>query len=329
MIHSAVCSQYKVMKDLPLSQVKKYLKDKDAVVWIDLEKPVESEYVFLEETFKFHKLVMEDCRKFIELPKVDFFEDYIFVVLHSISHDLKAKHPEKREIYFFLGKNFLVTVHRHSSSSVSHLFDKLEKNPEGINKKADFFMYEIVDYFVDSYFPLLNFWDEKIEELEDNIIAHKNLDSSLKEIMRIKRELLYLKKSIMPQRDVIGHLSRRDFPFIHPRTSVYFRDVSDHIMQVYSELEMQHQILGGDFEAYNSVLSNRLAIISNRMNEVMKRLTVIATIFMPITFIASIYGTNFKFMPELNWPYAYFAFWILILVVGVSMYWFFRKKHWM
>jgi magnesium transporter len=328
MIRSFVCVKNKILKDLSLVEIKKYLKDKRATIWVDLQKATNSEFSHLQETFNFHPLVMEDAKKSIELPKIDFFETYIFVVMHSIPHDFSGKYPPKREIDFFLGNNFLVTVHHHESLSVNRLMEKLERNHTATAKKADFLMYEIIDHFVDSYFAILDHWDDQIEVLESKIIAQKNLDSLLKEVLYIKREILYLKKSIAPQRDVINKISRRDFPFIHPLTSIYFRDIYDHLMRVYAELELQRDLISGAFEAYTSVLSNRLNVTSNKMNAIMQRLTVIATIFMPLTFFAGVYGMNFKFFPEINWKYGYLFFWSICLTIGITMYMFFKKRRW-
>jgi magnesium transporter len=318
----------KVTKDIPLSQIKKILRNKKITVWVDLQKATGKEFKQIEETFNFHPLSMEDARKSIELPKVDNFDDYIFVVLHSISREFKEGYPVKREIDFFLGKNFLVTVHNHSATSMEHLVEILGKNNNRGIKAPDLLMYEIVDFFVDSYFPLLDYWDDRIEALETSIVAQKQLHNVLKDILYIKREILYLKKSIAPERDVINKLSRRDFPFIHPLTSIYFRDVYDHIMRIYAELEMQRDLLSGAFEAYTSVLSNRLNVISNRLNTIMQKLTVIATIFMPLTFIAGVYGMNFHYFPEITWRYGYYLFWAVCIIIGIFMYWFFKKKRW-
>jgi len=328
MIRTFVCTKNKIIKNIPIPVLKRYLKDKKATVWVDMQKPTNEEYDLIEKTFGFHHLSMEDAKKFIELPKIDFFENYIFVVLHSISHEFAGERTKKREIDFFLGRNFLVSIHSHDSTSADHLFQKLEQNPEGTNKKADFFMYEIVDHFVDSYFPLLDYWDDKVEELEANVVAQRHLETTLKDIVYIKREILFLKKSIAPQRDVINKLSRRDFPFVHYLTSIYFRDVYDHILRVYAELDMQRDLISGAFEAYTSVLSNRLNITSNKMNAIMQRLTIIATIFMPLTFFAGVYGMNFKYFPEIYWKYGYLFFWMIVLATGVFMYLFFKKKKW-
>ncbi|MBN2052492.1 magnesium/cobalt transporter CorA [Candidatus Woesearchaeota archaeon] len=328
MIRTYLCIKNKLVKNIPLKKLKQYIGKKNVTIWADLFQATPDEYKQIHGLFKFHPLTMEDVRKSIELPKVEVFDNYIFVVLHSIIQSQQDKYPKKREIDFFLGCNYLVSVHIHESLGVEHLAEKLEKNNSATSQKPDFMMYEIVDYFVDQYFPLLEIWDDKIEALEANIISQKNLHNTLKDIMYIKRELLYLKKSIAPQRDVINKLARRDFPLIHPRTSVYFRDVYDHIMRAYAELEIQRDILSGNFEAYTSVLSNRLALISNKMNEVMKRLTVIATIFMPLTFLAGVYGMNFHYFPEISWRYGYYIFWVLCVIIGLFMYWFFRRRKW-
>jgi len=328
MIRTFLCKNQKLIKNLPLNEIKKYLKDKKATIWVDAQKATDEEYKKLETAFNFHPLAMEDARKSIELPKVEAFEGHIFIVLHSITQDPNEKYPNKKEIDFFLGHNFLVSLHIHEFPSVEHLAQKLEKNHKNVNKRADFLMYEIIDGFVDQYFPLVEYWDDKIEALEADIIAQRRLHTTLKDIMYIKRELLYLKKSITPQRDVINKLSRRDFPFVHHLTAVYFRDVYDHIMRAYAELEIQRDILSGNFEAYTSVLSNRLAIISNKMNEVMKRLTVIATIFMPLTFLAGVYGMNFHYFPEIAWKYGYYVFWGFCITIGIFMYWFFKRRRW-
>jgi magnesium transporter len=318
----------KLLRNVLLKNMKNYLSGRKATIWVDLQKATPAEYDEVEKTFNFHPLSMEDAKKFIELPKVEVFDNYIFVVLHSISHDNSDKFPKKREIDFFLGRNFIISVHNYDSSSVELLIHKFESNPDAIIRKADYLMYEIVDHFVDSYFPILEKWDDQIEELESNVIAHRYLDQTLKEIMHIKREVLYLKKSITPQRDVIAMLSRRDFPFICARTSIYFRDVYDHMMRVFAELEIQRDLITGTFEAYTSVLSNRLNVISNKMNEIMKRLTVFSTIFLPLTFLAGVYGMNFHFFPELSMKYGYFVFWAICIAIGVSMYLFFKKKKW-
>jgi len=328
MIRAYLCKEHKIIKNLPLDKMKAYLKDKKATIWVDLQKATDDEYKQLEETFKFHPLSMEDARKSIELPKVEVFDDYIFVVLYNFSLEKEKNYPVKKEVDFFLGKNFLVTVHEHYSESVDHLAIRLENTRNGKSKTADFLMHEIVDHLVDQYFPVVVHWEDYIEELEANIIAHKLMKNALQEITTLKKHILFFKRSIAPQREVINRLARREFPFIHELSGIYFRDVYDHIIRVYTELEIQRDLINNAFEAYMSVLTIQMTRASNRMNEVMKKLTIIATIFMPLTFLAGVYGMNFHYFPEITWKYGYLLWWVAAIIVGVLMFWFFKKKKW-
>ena len=293
-----------------------------------MEKPTEADYKILEKNFSFHPLSLEDCRKSIELPKIDTFENYLFIVLYSapgISESIKF---EKREIDFFVGKNSLVTIHKFKSEAIDYQIEKIENNKNGMTITADFLMYEIIDYFVDLHFPVLDKWEDFIEELEEDIIQNKHKKDALKQIMRIKKELLRLRKSIAPQIDVINKFTKKDFPFIKPRTSMYFKDVYDHLMRIYSEIETQRDLLKNVFDSHTIIISKQMTETSNKMNQVMQKLTIIATIFMPLTFITGVYGMNFKNMPELYWKYGYFLILAIMIGVGVMMYVFFRKRKW-
>ncbi len=329
MIRTFVCRNQKLIEGLSLKQVKKHLKDKKITVWVDLENAPDPEFEMIRQTFDLHPLSIEDAKKSIELPKVDVFEHYIYLVLHSVSSDTPTMHFEKREIDFFLGKNFLITIHTPKSSSIEQLVDKLRANHGSLGQTADFLMYRIIDYFVDKYFPLIDHWEDYVEDLETMIITHKHPKNVLKEILHVKREVIHLKKSITPQTDVINKLARRDFPFISPLTAVYFRDVHDHILRVHTELETERDLINTAFEAYMSVMSNQMMVISNKMNQVMQKLTIIATIFMPLPFLAGVYGMNFRYFPEITWRYGYLYFWIAVLIIAVIMYFFFRRRKWM
>jgi len=328
MIRTYLCKEHKMIKNLPLSKIKPYLNDKKAVIWVDLQKATEEEYKQIEDVFKFHPLSMEDARKSIELPKVEIFDEYIFVVLYNFYLEKEKKYPIKKEIDFFLGKNFLVTVHEHESDSVEQMAIRLEKSTNGKHQGADFFMYKIIDHMVDQYFPIVDSWEDYIEELEANIIAHRLSKNALQEITKTKKNVLFFKRNISPQREVINKLSTREFGFICESTILYFRDVYDHIIRVYTELEIQRDLINNAFEAYMSVLTIQMTRTSNKMNEIMKKLTIISTIFLPLTFLAGVYGMNFRYFPEITWKYGYLLFWIVAVVVGIFMFWFFKRKKW-
>ncbi|MBN2459131.1 magnesium/cobalt transporter CorA [Candidatus Woesearchaeota archaeon] len=329
MIRTLVLKGNKLIDGASLKQIKKYLKDNKATIWVDLENATDEEFSLMQKSFDFHPLAIEDAKKSIELPKIDVFDRYIYVVLHSVASETPSIYFKKTEIDFFLGNNFLVTFHTHPSPSIEHLVNKLRRNHSINIKTPDFLMYQIIDYFVDLYFPLLDYWEDYVENLETLIISHKNSKKVLKDILKVKREVINLKKSITPQRDVINKLARRDFPYIRKLTSVYFRDVYDHILRVHTEIETEKDLINTAFEAYMSTISNRMATISNKMNQVMQKLTVVATIFMPLTFLTGVYGTNFHYFPEITWKYGYLFFWIAVIIISVLMYLFFRKKKWM
>lgn len=328
MIRSFILKGRTIIQNPPLKQIKKHLRSKKATVWVDLEKPDEKEYAFLNRTFDFHPLSIEDCKKSIELPKVDTFEKYLFIVLNSAPKKKEKPEFTKREIDFFLGKNFLITSHIHKDPSVERLVEKLKIKENGAAVSPDFLMYQLMDSLVDLYFPFLDAWEDHIEMLEEEIIEHKHKRDTLKRIMSIKRELLNLRKSIAPQIEVINKFTKKDFPFIHPKTSLYFKDVHDHLMRIYSELENQRDLLKNAFDAHATIISTQMTETSNKMNQVMQKLTIIATIFMPLTFITGVYGMNFRNMPELYWKYGYFIILGIMFLVGIMMYAFFKRRRW-
>ncbi|KYK24821.1 hypothetical protein AYK26_02990 [Euryarchaeota archaeon SM23-78] len=328
MIRIFVFKNRKIFKNPSQKDLQRYLKDKKAAIWVDFEKPDDKDYVFIEDNFDFHHLSIEDCKKAIELPKIDTFETYLFIVLYSVPERAEKPAFNKREIDFFLGNNFLITLHNHKSPGVEHMIEKVDAAKNGMSITADFLMYEVIDHFVDLHFPLLDEWEDHIEKLEEEIIQGKHKKDTLKQIMSIKKEVLNMRKSIAPQIDVINKFTKKDFPFIQSRTSMYFKDVYDHLMRIYSELEAQRDLLKNAFDAHTTIISKQMTETSNKMNQVMQKLTTIATIFMPLTFIAGVYGMNFWNMPELKWPFGYYLILIIMLIVGIMMYLFFKKRKW-
>lgn len=320
----------KLVKDLPKGSFKAFLKGRKNILWLDIKNPVEGEFGLLSDVFDFHPLSIEDARKPQALPKIEEFRKYVLVVFHGISYNPRTGRIELKEIDVFMGRNFIVSVHSNSSNEIEEVMAGMEKKPYIMARGPDIILHRIIDYFIDKCFPLLAYFDREIEDLEDMIIAGRTgkTKAIIKKMMTLKRHILKVKQSIEPQRLVINRLTREETPFISERGSIYFRDVYDHIMRFYMELETYRDLVASTFEAYVSVVSNRMAEASNRMNEVMKTLTVIATIFMPLTFIVGLYGMNFRFMPELSWQYGYYAVLAAIAVIAAFMYIFFRRKGW-
>lgn len=320
----------KLVKGMPTGRFKSFLRGRKNILWLDIKDPAEEEFGLLSEVFDFHPLSIEDARKPQALPKIEEFRKYVLVVFHGISYNPKMGRIESKEIDIFMGRNFIVSVHSNSSNDIEEVMRDMEKKFHIMARGPDIILHRIIDYLIDRCFPLLAYFDREIDELEGMIIAGRagKTQEIIRKMMTLKRHILKVKQSIEPQRLVINRLTREETPFISERGSIYFRDVYDHIMRFYMELETYRDIIASTFEAYVSVVSNRMAEASNRMNEVMKTLTVIATIFMPLTFIVGLYGMNFRFMPELSWQYGYYAVLAAIAVIAILMYIFFRRKGW-
>ncbi len=322
-----IIKKNKLIEDIPQNKIKEYLKQKDTLVWIDLFRPVQKEYDFIQKTFDLHPLSIEDCSKPINLPKYDLFDKYLFVVFHGPALEHKKVDFKKKEIDFFLGKQFLITVHSYKIDVVSDVFDSL-KIAKTNSVNSGFLLYQIIDYIVDQYFPMLDDWQDYIEDLETNIINNNHNKHPLEKIMIIKREILHVRKSITPEIELINSFTKKNYSFFDSKTILYFKDVHDHLMRIYSELETQRDLLKNVFDIHNSMISKQMTETSNKMNQVMQKMTIIATIFMPLTFITGIYGMNFHNMPELYWKYGYFIILGVMLMIGFLMYATFKKKEW-
>ncbi|MFH1622460.1 MAG: magnesium/cobalt transporter CorA [Candidatus Omnitrophota bacterium] len=313
-------------ENLSKQEIVNALEDKKGTFWIDMDKPTEQELGLLSEVFNFHPLAIEECSQYTDLPKIDEFEDHVFIIVHGTWYESNSDEIKRPELDIFMGKNYVVTVHLDIIKTLITNMEKYSKSPQLLAKGSDFLLYNIIDSLVDNYFPLLDYWDDKIDELEDEVLKNNSKDI-MSRLIDIKRKMLGLKRSIAPQRDVINKLARRDSPIISAKNVVYFRDVYDHIVRMHELLEANRELLTSIFEAY-------LSSVSNRMNEIMKRLTIVATIFMPLTLIAGIYGMNFNTqastlnMPELNWRYGYVFVILLMVFITVGMILYFKKRKW-
>ncbi|MBU4149918.1 MAG: magnesium/cobalt transporter CorA [Candidatus Omnitrophica bacterium] len=316
----------KFHEDLNVDQIQRILQDKQGILWVDMRRPDEKELKILSDVFNFHPLAIDDCSHYTDLPKIDEFEDHVFIVIHSVLYDKESSEIKKPELDIFLSKNFVVTVHEEGLKTIDINLDKVRKNPHILSKGADFLLYNIIDVSVDNYMPLLDYWDDKIEELEDEVLSGK-IGDVMPKIIDMKRNIIDLRRSITPQRDVINKLARRDSQLISAKNVIYFRDIYDHIARIHELLEADRDLIAGTFEIY-------LSAVSNRMNEIMKRLTIVATIFMPLTLIAGVYGMNFNpgashwNMPELNWAYGYVFVIGLMILITLGMMVYFKRKKW-
>jgi len=296
------------------------LKDESESVWVDLETPTEEETQILSSIFNFHPLAIEDCIAESHLPKLDDFDDYLFLVLHGARRGDAPGTFKAVELNFFLGKRYLVTYHQQLSRSINRTKERCLKNSLAISRGMDFLLYEILDSAVDNYFPILDDFDEVLDELEREVTASPSKET-LDRIFSLKRDGMSLRRVTSPQREILNRLSRDPFAVVNKRTAIYFRDVYDHLVRINDLAESYKDLTTGLLEAY-------ISMVSNRLNEIVKVLTALTVVFMPLTVITGIYGMNFKNMPELEWRYGYPATIGAMVTIAVMMLWFFRRKKW-
>jgi magnesium transporter len=298
-------------------------KETSTVTWINVEGLHDVGIIEkLGNRFGLHPLIQEDILNTAERPKMEDYEDHIFLllkvfVLGNRNHDEKIQ-----QVSLVLGSNFVISFQEKESGVFDPVRDRIRKDKGRLRKLGpDYLAYALIDSIVDGYFGFLEKLSEEIELLEDELVTDPKREI-LQKIHSLKREMIYIRKSVWPLREVVNGLERLETPLIKETTDVFLRDVYDHTIQVIDSVETLRDVLSGMLETY-------LSSVSNRMNEVMKVLTIIATIFIPLTFIAGVYGMNFKFMPELEWRGGYFLIIGVMVAVGVVMLIFFRKKKWL
>lgn len=296
------------------------LHDKEGVLWVDLEDPTEFESDALVEIFNFHPLAVEDCVSDVSHPKVDDYEEYLFLVMHAVRLDAEGK-LSTIELDIFLGRNYVVTFHKDGVKSVAEMRETVLKKPDVyMGHGADLLVHAVLDHLVDNYTPVLNQYDEQINAIEEEIFNNPPRDY-LSRLMQVKRDIFHLRRTVAPQRDTLNFLTRNPTAFIKPRHLMYFRDIYDHLFRIYGTVEGFHEILTGIVQAYFSYSSHRL-------NQMIQRMTVLATLSMPAVMIASIYGMNFQIMPELGWKYGYLFSLGLMFFISVAMLIWMKFKKW-
>ncbi len=297
-------------------------KDKDSITWINIDGVHNTEVIEkMGKIFNLHPLVMEDIGNTTQRPKVEDFEKFTFVVFKMLYYDEKEK-IKVEQVSLILGKNFVISFQETEGDVFDPIRERIEKGKGRIRQMgSDYLLYSLIDAVVDNYFSVLETMGDRIEELEEDIIERTASDS-LQNVHKSKKDMILLRRSVWPLREVIHSLSREKTALVSRDVLIYFRDVYDHTIQVIETVETFRDMLSGLHDTY-------LSSISNKMNEIMKVLTMFASIFIPLTFIAGVYGMNFHFMPELNWRWGYFTVWGIIITVGISMLFYFKRKKWL
>lgn len=294
----------------------------DQVNWINIDGLHNIKLIKeIGEHYDISSLVLEDVLNPDQRPKVEDYDDYLFLTLKTLN-TLNNEAIVYEQMSFILGKNYLISFQEKEGDLFDGFRKRLKSDPNSKARKnsVDFLFYRLVDTIVDNYYLILENLASKIEKLEDEVYIDPT-KQTLHEIQMIKKELIFLRKSIYPIREAISKVTKGEYRFIKRNTIRYFSDVYDHTIQIIETLETYRDLTTGLMDMY-------MTSVSNKMNEVMKVLTVIATIFIPLTFIAGVYGMNFKHMPELEWEYGYIAAWGLMIGLFLLMVIYFKKKKW-
>ncbi|HEX37650.1 MAG TPA: magnesium/cobalt transporter CorA [Candidatus Cloacimonetes bacterium] len=300
----------------------KQFVETSTVTWINVDGIHDS--VVMEDFRKYfdlHPLLLEDIMNTNQRPKVEDYGSYLYFVLKMIYLE-NGESICYEQVSIILGKNYVITFQERTGDVFDIIRQRL-RNAKGRIRKAnaDYLAYTLVDSIIDHYFIILEKVGDSLEDLEEEVVKNPTTET-IQNIHKMKRKMVGLRKSIWPLREIIGFMERSESDLIDPSVDIYLRDLYDHTIQVIDTLESYRDMVSGLLDIY-------LSSISNKMNEVMKMLTIIATIFIPLTFIAGVYGMNFAFMPELQWKFGYFAVLFVMLIILVGMILYFKRKRWL
>lgn len=324
MLNALILKEDKTLEEiqaLDSANLKLALDNKKNIIFMDICDPESSEIDFLLDTMQFHPITVEEVILPQQHAKIEFFEEYVFLTFHSVLWDEKKNIRNSivvKELDVYIGKNYIITVHEEPMASVKVTLDRIKNNLSDFGKGIDFLLYILLDKIVDNYFPIMDKLNGLLELMDDEII-HSKGSQTMQKILSFKREILNFRKILVPQRNVLSQLIVTNSVFIRAKSLVYFRDIYQHVLIVSDMIESFRELINTSVEVY-------VSMVSNRLNEIMKTLTVVATFAMPLTLIASFYGMNIK-APEFEWGrHGYYFVIGLMLLMSFTMYMFFKKK---
>ncbi len=291
-------------------------------IWVDFETPPMEEIEFLAVTAGFHPLAVEDCITFNGIPKIDDYQSYVYMVIQTIMVNPASDHERfsLQEIDFFLGNDYLITYRSDASKPVDDVWERLGVLTELYSRGPDMLLHMVIDKVVEKILPEVENFEDTIEKLEERVINRSSHDE-LEEIFKYKRELSILNRMVLPQRDVIGRLGRGEFALIRSSSLPFFRDIYDDLNRILFITDNLRNTLNSLMEAY-------LSVVSNRMNQVMKVLTVFASIMLPLTVITGMFGMNFRIIPFSDEPLGFWLIFGVMVLLSAGMMFFFKKKGW-
>jgi magnesium transporter len=298
-------------------------KERDSATWINVTGVSDVGIIeAIGTVFGIHPLVMEDIVHTDQRPKVEDFGDYLFIVLRMLHFQNDQLYKGSEQVSLILGRNLVISFLERPADIFDPVLQRLRSGKGRIRKKpSDYLAYVLMDTIIDNYFIVLENLGETIEDLEDELVTDPS-PATLQVIQLMKREMIYLRKSVWPLREALSGLQRGESDLITDGVRLFLRDIYDHTIQIIDTIETFRDLLSGLLDIY-------LSSVSNRMNEIMKVLTIMASIFIPLTFLAGIYGMNFKYMPELGLPWAYPVLWLVMIVTAAGLLLFFKRKRWL
>lgn len=312
-----------IIANFPVEQLESAVRDPQSRVWVDMEAPSDEETnLVLHKIFHFHPLAIDDAISDINIPKLDNYGHYLYLVVHTFRLGEEKMDIDTHEIDIFLGANYLITIHDTPSESYNRLWDEGYHREQGLARGPAMLLYELLDKQMDSYIPLIEEFEDRVETLGDIIFAGRQNDNALlNEILTAKTSALRLRRVIMPQREVLNDLAHAPLNVVPAEARLYFEDVHDHSVRLADLLESMRELITG-------TIAIHLTVVNNRLNEVMKVLTIISTIFMPLSFLASVWGMNFIYMPGLEWRWSFAVITAIFIAISAVMLYWFRQRRW-
>ncbi len=313
-------AEYEHLDNLSIQDLLNEIKP-DRVNWLNVDGIDNEEVVlFIQQHFNLHALLIEDILD-DQRPKAEEYDDYLFFTLKML-HSIKAGYIDYEQISFVLGPNYLISFQEKEGDLFDAFRNRIRLDQGRVRKKgADYLLYRLIDIIVDNYYTVLDNVGERIERIEDELSEGKTSEFAFQRIQRIRKELIYLRKAVYPVRDALSKLVKDDSSFIQPETTRFFADVYDHVVHLIDSLDTYQDLT-------TSLLDIHINTQNNQLNQIIKVLTIISTIFIPLTFIVGIYGMNFDYMPELRWRYGYPVVMAAMFVLAVCMLIYFKIKKW-
>lgn len=321
------CLQFSIpqhsFSEVKLSEIDLSINDPEKLLWVSLESTTDQEiYSVLDQRFHFHPLAIEDClSNDYQIAKVDDYKEYIFIIINALKPDREFHELETQEVDIFLGKNYVVSCFSAESlPPVEKVITKFQRDSRVYTHGPDFICHALVDSIVDEYLPVIDKMEMEIEWLEDSVLEKPNPET-LAQLLKLKHSIMSLRRVITPLREVINKLARDEYPQIQAQMRLYFRDIYDHVIWVLDISDTIRDIVSGALDIY-------LNSTSLRLNEVMKALTIVSTIFLPLSFVSGVFGMNFRFMPWIDSSAGFLLVNLVFFAVAIGMLIFFKYRKW-